>query len=113
MPGHDAAPAPQAETPAPRSVGHVSHSPDFGTVRVGETIYTFSRKQRAMIRELFRAHHQGHGWLSSEVLLDAAESEGGKVWTIFRGHPAWGVLIQAAADHDAAPGCYRLALGAP
>jgi hypothetical protein len=88
--------------------GADAHSPDFASVRWRGTLYTFSRKQRAIVAALWRAREQGYEWVSSETLLEAAESNGGRVRELFKGHPAWGVMIVSAVADGGTPGTYRL-----
>jgi hypothetical protein len=94
-------------TPTP--TGADTHSPDFASVRWRGQVYTFSPKQRRVVAALWRAREQGYEWVSTEALLEAAESLGGRVKELFKGHPAWGVLIVSAVADGGTPGTYRLA----
>ena len=102
----DDIPGPQR---AGRERGDFVHSPDFASVVWRGERFTFSRKQRLVVAALWRARQEGYDWVSSETLLVAAESEGGRVRNLFSRHPAWGTLIVPAIDTGGAPGTYRLA----
>ena len=84
-------------------------SPDFSCVVWRGERFTFSRKQRLVMAALWRAREEGYDWVSSETLLEAAESDGGRVRNLFARHPAWGTLIVPAMDAGGSPGTYRLA----
>ena len=108
---HDTAPT---ETPPPRSPDdppRVSYSPDFCAVSWHDgTLYTFTGMQREVVAALFRAHEDGHEWVSQETLLELAESESLRLRDLFKGHPAWGVMIESAVRSGGPPGSYRLAM---
>lgn len=101
------------ETPGPRDRGRdraaLTHSPDFSAVAWRGEQFTFSRKQRLVVAALWLAREDGYDWVSTETLLDAAESDGGRVRALFGKHPAWGTLIVSALDAGGTPGTYRLA----
>jgi hypothetical protein len=86
-----------------------SHSPDFASITQDGITYTFSEKQRAMVNVLWKARGNNSPWVTGDLLLEAAESLGSRVNHLFRGHPAWGVLILSGALHGETPGTYRLA----
>jgi hypothetical protein len=86
-----------------------THAPDFASVNWYGTIYTFSKKQRLVVANLWRAHEEGYEWLSQESLLDAADSDCQRLRDLFRGHPAWDAMIVSALPSGGPPGGYRLA----
>lgn len=106
-----------AEPPAPTlaaplaltNAGSFKHTPDYGTVVYGGKTYSFSLKQKLIVAALANARRQGFEWLDTPTLLEVAESDGGRVRDIFRGHPAWEVLIVPAVATSGRPGTYRLA----
>jgi hypothetical protein len=100
-------PATGSATPA--TCGASSHSPDFSSVVWRGQVFTFSPKQRLIVAALWRAREQGYLYLSSDVLLEAAESDGGKVRNLFAKHPAWGEFVLPAVAESGTPGTYRLA----
>lgn len=89
--------------------GRGSHAPDFSSVVWRGQTFTFSKKQRLVIAALWRAREEGYRYLSSDVLLDVAESDGGKLRNLFAKHPAWGTLVLPAVAESGTPGTYRLA----
>lgn len=98
-----------AAGPDPPPAGKLVHGADFAAVKWGDQTFSFTPKQRLIVAALVRARRDGHLWLSQEVLLEAAESECGRLRDLFRGHPAWGVMVVSALDADGPLGSYRLA----
>ena len=96
-------PAPDAPRPA------VAVSPDCASVRWGDVVYTFTRRQRLVFAALLDARKQGYEYVSGDALLEAAESDGCRLRDLFRGHPAWGVLIVPGLDTGGPAGTFRLA----
>lgn len=87
------------------------HGPDFAAIRWDGVVYTFSPKQRAVIAMLWEAMEHGYHFVSGDALLLAADSEGGRLYDIFRGSPAWNTVIVKGLQAGGPNGCYRLAGG--
>lgn len=104
-----APPAPGGSGPLPARRHGVTHGTDHAALNWYGTLYTFAPKQRIVIAALLHARDQCYDWVSQEVLLELAESDGGRLRDLFRGHPAWGVLIVPALLHGGPAGAYRLA----
>lgn len=103
-------PCVEAGQEAGRGPVDLKHSPDFACVVWRGQEFTFSRKQRLVVAALFRAWDDGVRWVSQDNLLDAAESDGGRLRNVFARHPAWGTLIVSGMDEGGTPGTYRLAV---
>ena len=78
-------------------------------VRWGETVYTFTLKQRMVVAALREARELGVHWVSGDALMEAAESDNNRLRDLFRGHPAWGTLIVSGLQAGGRAGMYRLA----
>jgi hypothetical protein len=94
-------------TAGPPDTGGAVHSPDFASVRWRGQVFAFTPKQRLIVAALWHARQQGYEWVSTESLLEAAESNGGRVRELFKGHPAWGTLIISGVVAGGCPGTYR------
>lgn len=102
---HDDARKPE---PAP-DAGPMSHSRDFSQVRWGSTTFLFTRTQRLIVAALWNARDEGFPWVEQGVLLEAVESDGGRVRDVFRTNVAWGVMIVSGLDAGGPVGSYRIA----
>jgi hypothetical protein len=84
-----------------------THSPDFRSVNWFGESYLFTGKQAAGIKVLWDAWEAGSPDVGQHALLEAMDSEQGRLDHIFRSegrpHPAWGKLIVRSS-----PGVYRL-----
>ncbi len=69
------------------------HSPGFGSLRWGNSYYTFTASQARIVAMLFQAYLEQVPDVRQETLLAAAGSEGRKIANLFRDHPCWNVLI--------------------
>lgn len=69
-----------------------AHSPEFSSVRVAETVYRFTPRQRAVVAALWQAWEQGTPWLSQAHLQEAADTDS-RIVDLFKENPAWGKLI--------------------
>jgi hypothetical protein len=104
--------ATDSEPPAlPPANAAVSHSADFTTVRWYGKEYVFHNGAQAIaIRMLWAEFEKGHG-LSQKTIgaaVDSATDGRYRLHNTFRGHPAWGTMIQACGS-----GVYRLAKAKP
>lgn len=87
-----------------------THTPDYGSVRVRDKLYSFNLRQRKVIAALDTARRNGFPWLDTPTLLECAEMDsGGRVRDIFRGHDAWDVWIVSATAESEKAGTYMLA----
>lgn len=84
---------PTGRTPDRAKVTRRCHSPDFASAMWKGVKYRFTKIQRMVVRELWRAWENGTPELSQEYLLEVAESSSAKLSDVFSGHPAWGVMI--------------------
>lgn len=96
-----AAPLPEGDRP--------SHSKGFSSVNWRGTVYSFSPKQRAIVAALWNARGECCPWVAQDALLDLADSDSNRMRDLFKGHPAWGVMIVSAALHGGPTGSYQLA----
>lgn len=86
----------------------VTHSKDFAGVRWGGQTFQFNHRQRSVVAALVQARREGHDWVGQDTLLELADSDGGRLRDLFRGHPAWGTMI-VSAHHTGGPvGAFRL-----
>jgi len=69
------------------------HSEDFRSVHWFGLDFTFTANQAAVVKKLWEAWMNSTPVLSGESLLDASESESGRVSVVFRGNPACGTMI--------------------
>lgn len=81
-----------------------AHSDDFSSVRWFGTVYDFTPNQAKCVAVLWDHWNRGGLAVSSQRIRDTAEVEAERLDVVFRGHPAWGTMIVAAAK-----GSYRLA----
>ena len=102
----------ESTPPSPPDAGRVadiSHSADFSSVNWYGRLFTFSPKQRLVVERLFLARARGYHFVGNAELLAAAESDGSRIYFLFRHHPAWGTMIQPGNIHGGVQGTYRLA----
>jgi hypothetical protein len=93
-----------------RDMSEISHSPDYSAVVWYGTRYSFSLRQRLVIAALFEAEASGYRWVMQEALLEIAESDGTRLRDLFRGHPAWSVMIVSGVGQEGGQaGAYGLA----
>jgi hypothetical protein len=102
-------PASDPMLPVSPNAERVTHSPDFASVNWYGTVYTFTPPQSLAVAALFRAREEGYLWLSTETLLQVAESSGSRVSDVFKNNPAWKRMIVPAIAESGTPGTYRLA----
>ncbi len=81
------------------------HSADFASVAWRGKTFSFTGSQSVVVRELWRAWSRETPELRQETLLAAAGSDAGRLSDLFKGHPAWNVLIVPGASR----GTFRLA----
>jgi hypothetical protein len=55
--------------------------------------FRFSEKQSRVVKSLLEARARRAPDVEQRKLLDAADSDTGRVRDLFRGHPAWGTMI--------------------
>jgi hypothetical protein len=86
------------------------HSEDFRSCRWQGVRYSFSPKQSLVVAKLWESYEDGIPDVSQAVLLEAAESDGNRLRSLFTNgadkHPAWGSMIVAGSGK----GTYRLSL---
>src|SRR5262245_26388565 len=87
-----------AEPAAPRheagGLGDARHSPDFATVRWHDgKVYSFTKTQRRVVEQLWAASEAGCPAMDQATLLEGADSYAKRLQDLFRGYPAWGVVI--------------------
>ncbi len=88
----------------------ITHTPTFSIVRWDGETFAFTPKQAAIVEALVDAiSERGIEYLDERTLLACAESEGGRVYPIFKGHPAWGRWIVSATSLSHRPATYRIA----
>jgi len=83
-----------------------SHAPDFTSVNWFGVKYEFSKGQQSnSVKHLWHAWENGGHSLSQEMIGDRIGSEARpfRLSPVFRGHPAWGTMIQRGKK-----GVYRL-----
>lgn len=80
------------------------HSQDFASVVWFGTYYVFTASQARVVAELWAAWRNGTPDVRQDYLLEAAGSESRRLDNLFRGHPAWGAMIQRGPVR----GVYRL-----
>jgi hypothetical protein len=97
------APPPPQPSPVPTDL---SHSPDFRSVGVGETLFTFTPVQAACVRVLYEAWERGAPEVGQETILDKAGAESTRLADLFKGHRSWRTLIVAGSTR----GAFKLAL---
>ncbi len=71
----------------------------------GLGVFTFSGKQRQVIKALWTAWEDGSHDVPQAALLAAADSDSPRLRDLFSRHPAWGTLIVRGGE----PASYRLA----
>lgn len=91
-----------------KAIRRPTRAPDFSSVNWFGTIYTFRGKQRVIVATLWLAMEEGYRWVGQDLLLQEAESEGGRVRDIFRGNSAWGELIVPAVLYGGHTGSFGL-----
>ncbi len=91
---------PSKKGPAERKLAQqktAKHSEHFDSVNWNGTHYTFTSKQAAVVKVLWKAWLSGKPSVLAVVLLDAAQSDGRRVRDIFKPgtktNPAWGTMI--------------------
>jgi hypothetical protein len=109
LPQHDAAKMKDALHGLP-----FSHSDGYGSLTVGPDTFYFTETQRICVKKLVTAFKNGSPAVTLGDLLAAVDDELGgnpqKIYQIFRGHPAWGVLIVPVPNKQ---GLYRLNVAMP
>ncbi|QDU95186.1 hypothetical protein Pla8534_29980 [Lignipirellula cremea] len=73
----------------------VAHSVDFRSLQWFGTPYTFTANQAPVVRLLYEHWKTGTPEVGDETLLSAVDPEAppARIDTLFRDHPAWGVMI--------------------
>lgn len=69
------------------------HSEDFRSVRRLDQTYHFTPTQAACVKALWEAMESGMPQIGQAHLLEKVDSNASKLWSVFRGHPAWKTLI--------------------
>jgi hypothetical protein len=69
------------------------HSEDFRTILWFGKQYSFTPKQAACMRSLWRAWEKGWKGVSQQDLLSACQSDGSELRGIFKNSPAWKTII--------------------
>ncbi len=82
------------------------HSDCFRSVLWSGTEYAFTEQQATAVRVLWEHWERGTPDVSGQYLLEAAESNSGRVDLLFRDHPAWKTMIHPGRTK----GTYRLTL---
>ena len=77
--------------------GTVQCSPDGAWLRIGDQEYTFSRKQRTVIRLLYEAWERREEWVGEDWVLAEAEYDSKRLQDAFKTHPHWREVIEAKA----------------
>jgi hypothetical protein len=84
----------------------VTYGEHYEWVQWGETRFEFTPKQRVIVKLLFGAWRDGERDVRQDALLDAADSDSQRLRDVFRGHPAWGVMVTQGASG----GLYRVVM---
>lgn len=95
-----------AEPPPKKHQGEPWHNTDFSRLKwPGLPEMTFGAKQAAIVSALWDAAEDDDTERDQAELLRLADSECTRLSDLFRGHPAWGVVIVRGTKR----GSYRLA----
>lgn len=104
-----AAAAAGAVTEAEPSRAQYAPGPGFATLQWGDERYEFNgRLQRAALAVLYSAFEEGTLDVPEQLVMREIESDSSELRLLFRGHPAWGSLIQRSSLHGGPIGCFRL-----
>ena len=97
---------PRPAVPAWGSGPEPKHTDNFSAVYWpgAGTFHFYGEKQQAVVAALWAARVEGTLEVTQTLLLRAADSDGARLHDLFRGHPAWGKLIQRGHS----PGSYTL-----
>lgn len=114
---HPAEDSPPPPEPVPPDAGPlrrnaklgIDHTPNFRVVRWGRETFSFSHKQSLVVESLANAAAAGFEWVDQFTLLECADSDGTRLYDLFRGHPAWGRMIVRHSGDAAGPGAFALA----
>lgn len=88
----------------------ITHTPTFSIVRWSGETFAFTVKQAAVVEALVDAiAEEGVEFLDERTLLACAESDGARIYPLFKGHPAWGRWIVSATALSHRPATYRCA----
>lgn len=82
----------------------IRHSPDYRSVTLGKSIYSFTPGQAAIVAYLHEAQIEGIKEVSAERILEDVASTNKRMADIFKRHPAWGTFIVPGSTR----GTYRL-----
>lgn len=91
----------------PRCGGKLLCSPDCGTVRRGDEVFTLTTTQRAVIRYMVGVVEERVRDFTNSELLEESGSTAGQVSNVFKRCPAWNALIVPVKRRK---GFYRLKL---
>lgn len=81
-----------------------SHSPDFRSVYTGGKQYSFTTAQAACIQVLYEQCKSKTPEISGAYILETINYCSQRLSDLFKGHPAWGILIVSGNTR----GTYRL-----
>lgn len=87
------------------SISPARHSIDFASVDWFGTPYGFSSIQRHIVQMLWEAWENATPDVGQDTLLSAVGSDSSRMAHIFKGHPAFGVMI---VPSPGVRGAYRL-----
>jgi hypothetical protein len=82
------------------------HSPDFRSVNWHGTHYSFTATQAECVKVLWGAAEKRTFDVGDATVLEASDSQSGRLPLVFRDHPAWGTMIVEGATR----GTHRLAV---
>lgn len=71
------------------------HSPDYRSVRWFGVTHSFSPSQAVIVRCLWEAWRNGTPSMGAASLIEAADMVSDRVADLFRGHEAWGNMVQS------------------